>query len=104
MPAQDPGGRDHIVEALEDIDNLTRDGLSVGPVARIEGRLPATGLGEGDFDPRACVLQQFDRGKADGRPEQIDETGHEQTDKRSLSVSILRSCPLARPFLLTIEE
>ncbi len=92
-----PGGRHHIVEALENIDNLTRDRLSVGPVSRIEGRLATTGLGEGNFDPRACVLQQFDRGKANRGPEQIDQAGYEQADKRGLARRNFGHVPLLDP-------
>ncbi len=69
--------RHHIVEALEGLHHLARDGDGVGPVAGIVGRLAATGLLPRDLDPRAGVLQQLERREADARPEEVDQAGHE---------------------------
>ena len=51
-------------------------------VARVPAGLPAAGLRRGNDDIAARVLEQLERGEADRRPHQIDETGHEQADAR----------------------
>jgi hypothetical protein len=57
---------------------LSRDRPGVTEVARIVGRLAAAGLGARHLDRAAGALQQRDRGKADARPKQIDETSNQQ--------------------------
>ena len=76
--------RHHIVEALEGLDHLAGDRHGVAPVAGIIGGLPAAGLRARHLDPAAPRLDQLDRGKGDAWPEQIDEAGDEQADKRAL--------------------
>jgi hypothetical protein len=80
--------RHDVVAAGEGVDRAAGDRLGVGAVAGIERRLAAAGLLRHD-DLAAGVLQQLDRGEADGRAKQVDETGDEQADAK------LRLCRLA---------
>ena len=88
MPSQHAcaGARrgDHVIKALEGVDHATGDQDGIRPVSGIISRLPATGLGERNLDPRAARLQKLDRGEADAWPEQVDEAGHKQSDQRTL--------------------
>ncbi len=84
MPAQEPGRRDDIVEALEGLDHLAGDGDGVLPVAGIIGGLSAAGLRTRHLDAGSSRFDELDRGKGDARPEQIDQAGDEQADKRAL--------------------
>ncbi len=56
------------------------DGAGLVPVAGIEGRLAAAGLGLGVVDLVAEALEDFDHGHADLRVERIDEAGNEKGD------------------------
>ena len=73
-------GRHHIVVGLEGGDDPRGDGAGIGAIAGIVGRLAAAGLRPRHLDRAAGLLQQLDGGKADRRPEQIDEAGDEQAD------------------------
>src|SRR6516162_8376409 len=82
MNAEHPGTGarrcDDMIVALEDVEHLLRDRLSVGAVARIVGGLTAAGLGARHLDRAARRLEQSDSSKADRRPKEIYQTGHEK--------------------------
>ena len=50
------GRGDHVIKALEDVDHATGEQDGIRPVSGIISRLPATGLRERNFDPRAAGL------------------------------------------------
>ena len=85
-------------------DHLARDRLASARSPELKAGCPQQVWARGTSTRAPAVLQQFDRGKANRRPEQIDETGHEQADKRSLAVttSVMSPCPTLH--LLTREE
>jgi len=66
------------------MDGVAGDRLAVGPVAGIIGRLAATGLGFGDLDLEAGLLDELGGGETDGWAEKIDQAGHEQGDTLAL--------------------
>jgi hypothetical protein len=78
------GRRDDVIIAGEGSDGLAPDRSGVGPVARIVGGLAAAGLGMRHLDRAARLFQKLHGGKADARPEQIDQAGHQQRDARRL--------------------
>jgi len=82
MPTDHPGARargsDNMVIALESIEDEQADRLCVDAIARIVRRLAATGLGSRHIDRAARLLEQFDRGEPDRRPEQIDKAGNKE--------------------------
>jgi hypothetical protein len=67
-----------MVILVKRIKHLQGDRLRIGAVTRIVGRLAATRLGARDLDRAASLLEQFDGGKTDCRPEQIDKARHKQ--------------------------
>ena len=79
-PGARAGRRDHVIERLEGGDQAARDFPRVAGIARIPGRLAATGLGARHRDRAAGFFEQLDGGEADGRAHQIDEAGDEQPD------------------------
>ena len=84
-PGARAGGSDDMVVALECVEHLQGDRLRIGAVARIIGRLTATGLSARHLDGAARLLEQLDGGETDRRPEKIHQAGHEQsyTHRRS---------------------
>ena len=68
------------------VDDLMRDGSSVGAIARVISRLAATGLGARHLDFAACLLQEFYRSKPNSRSKHIDQTGDKQPDHRRCGV------------------
>ena len=72
---------DDVVAVLERVDRLPRQRFRAVAVAGIVGRLTTAGLTWHD-DPAASVLEQFDGRKSDARPDDVDETGDEQSDAR----------------------
>ena len=58
---------------------------------RIPGGLPAASLRRGHDDIATGPFEQLDGGKADLRPDEVDETGDEQSDARSLGHRL--ACP-----------
>ena len=74
------GRRHDGVVALEGFDDLRRDRPRRGTVAAVVGGLAAADLQRRYLDRAARLLEQLDRGKADRRPEQIDEAGDEKRD------------------------
>jgi hypothetical protein len=74
--------RDDEIETFEGFDHLFRDFARVGPVAGVVGRLAAAGLSHRNMYLAAGVLQQLDAGKADGRPEKIDQAGRKKSYTR----------------------
>jgi hypothetical protein len=76
------GRGDDVIVAPESFDQVPGQRLGRGAVARVERRLPAAGLLRRHLDRAARRLQQPHRGKADGRPEQVDEAGDEEGDAR----------------------
>jgi len=75
--------RHHVVEAREGVDHPARHRPGVGQVPGVEGRLPAAGLRRRHLDGAAGILQQLDRGEADGRAVEVDQAGDEQADART---------------------
>ncbi len=73
-------GHDDVRTILELGDELPCEPAGRLAVARIPAGLAAAGLRRGNDDIAAGVLEQLERGKADRRPHQIDETSHEQAD------------------------
>jgi hypothetical protein len=73
------GGGDNMVKAGECVEYLQGDCLGVSAIARIVGWLAATSLGTRDLDRTPGLLKQLYRGKADRRPKQIHQTGHEKS-------------------------
>ena len=72
---------DDIIAIGERLDRLWRQRLGGQAVAGIVGGLAAAGLARDDH-LAAGVLEELDRGEADRRPDDIDETGDEQADAR----------------------
>src|ERR1700730_11725057 len=77
-----------MVVALECIEHLQGNSLRGGASARIVCRLTAAGLRPRHLDRAAHLLEQLHGGKADCRPKEIDQAGHEQryTHRRSAIV------------------
>ena len=68
------------LEPLERVDHLPGDRLRGHPVAGIVGGLPAADLQWRHFHGTAGVLKELDGGKADTRPEKINQAGDEKGD------------------------
>ncbi len=73
------GGRDHVVEAAEALDDALGEIARRAAVAGVVGGLAAAGL-HGHVDRTAGVLEQLHGREADRGPYQVDEAGHEQAD------------------------
>ena len=97
--------RDNDVIAIRKrLDRLPRQGFGRESVARVIGGLAAAGLARND-DPAAGVLEELDGGEADGRPDDIDETGDEQPDARLFpraAVAAASIVPALAHFLLDL--
>src|SRR4029077_14673498 len=98
------GWGNDVVIALKCVEHLQSDGLRRSSVTRIVGRLAAASLSPGDLDRAARLLEQFDCGKADRRPKQIDQTCHKQRYSHRrlavldwLPVSVVRNLRGLRP-------
>lgn len=76
-PAAGARGDDDIIIALEGLDHLQREFARGAPVTRIEGGLPAAGLG-GHLDDTSRAFEQRRRSEADRGPDDIDKAGREQ--------------------------
>ncbi len=91
------GRRNHIVVGFKSRDHLPGDCRGVLPVARIVGGLAATGLAGGHLDVAAGGFDQFHRGEADARPQQIDKAGDEQPDPGA-AIAVFRHLRFRDPF------
>ena len=79
-PPTGAGGRHHGIVAFEGLDDLDRDRPRRGAVSAVVGGLAAADLKGRHFDRTSGLLEELDRGKADRRPEQVDEAGDEKRD------------------------
>ena len=87
MQAEHSGARARrghdVVEVFELRDRLARKSARVGAVARVVSRLAAAGLRRRHDDVAACGREKLHGGEADRRPEQVDQAGDEQRDRRA---------------------
>ena len=74
------GGGDDVVVGLEDLDHALGEGLGLGVEAVVEEGLAAAGLGGGEGDAAAVVLEDLGDGDADVGVELVGEAGDEEGD------------------------
>ena len=82
-PRAGTGRGNDVVIARKRIKHLQGDRLRIGAITRIVGWLAATRLRTRDLDCATGLLEQFDGGKTDRRPEQIDKARHKQRHTHS---------------------
>jgi hypothetical protein len=70
-----------MVTACKGIHHLPGEIAGRCPVAIVEGRLAAAGLGRDDH-LAARILKKLHGGKADARAHQVDKAGHKKADAR----------------------
>ena len=87
-----------MIIALEGVEHLIGDRLGIGAIARIIRRLAAAGLRARHRDCAAGRFEQFYRGEADGRPEEIHQTCDKECDthRRFPGVCLIRP-QIAKP-------
>ena len=73
------GGHNDIIAIGEGADSLKGEGFGRGAVAGVIGGLAAAGLAFRNDHFAAGCFDQACGSKADGRPHEIDEAGHEKT-------------------------